>query len=290
MPLEQFLAMVKNTHVKRSKGGGKGGKGARPPRKCYECDAESHIAADCFQSAARVAAGGPERLDDPMGQAGGKAKGKNGKKGKGDKGSGKGGKGGTWTATGDHGGYWIPTRAQIKGSGGFPFPTQHQYSHAWHTEGKGPQPGAKLMTGSGAEEPEDWTTWMRASGYAMSLRQVPAREAVETSNAFAALASEEPDIPDSAGSQDSFMDSYRDSSMDSSRDSLVCADLPEPIAPGPPAESRQIPCIRRLVQMLRTHVEPMSLRFWLGDVCGASCCPAKRRIAIPRQRGQPLAS
>ena len=66
----------------------------------------------------RVAAGGPERLDDPMGL--GKAKGK-GKKGKGDKGGGKGGKGGVWTAAGDHGVYWLPTRAQIKGSGGFPF-------------------------------------------------------------------------------------------------------------------------------------------------------------------------
>ena len=159
-----------------------------------------------------MAAGGPERLDDPMGQAGGKAKGKNGKKGKGDKGGGKGGKCGTWTATGDHGGYWIPTRAQIKGSGGFPFPTQHQYSHAWHADGTGPQPGAKLMTGSGAEEPEDWTTWMRASGYAMSLRQVPAREAVETSNAFAALASEEPDVPDP----------------------------PEPVAPAPPRIGRSV--------------------------------------------------
>ena len=34
------------------------------------------------------------------------------------------------------------------------------------------------------------------SGYAMSLRQVPVRAAVETSNAFAALAAEEPDVPD----------------------------------------------------------------------------------------------
>ena len=102
MPPEQLLAMIKNAHLKRGKGGGKGGKGARPLRKCYECDAEGHIAADCLQRAARVAAGGPERLDDPMGQDCGKAKGKNGKKGKGDKGGGKGGKGGNWTATGDH--------------------------------------------------------------------------------------------------------------------------------------------------------------------------------------------
>ena len=50
--------------------------------------------------AARVAAGGPERLDDPMGT---KGKGKKGKKGeKTDKGGGKGGKGGVWSPYGDH--------------------------------------------------------------------------------------------------------------------------------------------------------------------------------------------
>ena len=145
----------------------------------------------------------------------GKAKGK-GKKGKVDKGGGKGGKGGTWTASGDHGGYWVPTRAQIKGSGGFPFPTQHQYTHAWHNDGKGAQPGAKLMTGTGAEAAEDWS-WMRTSGYAMSLQQVPARAAVTTSNAFAALTSEEPDSPESIGSQDP----------------VLCAVPPEPVASTP---------------------------------------------------------
>ena len=47
-----------------------------------------------------------------------------------------------------------------------------------------------------AEEPEDWTAWMKASGYDMCFRKVPARKAVETVNAFAALTSEEPDVPD----------------------------------------------------------------------------------------------
>ena len=119
--------MVRNAHLKKTKGGGKGNGKSKRLRKCYECDGESHIASECLQRATRVAAGGPERLDDPMGL--GKAK-RKGKKGKGDKGGGKGGKGGkggVWTAAGDHGGYWVPTRAQIKGSGGFPFPTQHQY-------------------------------------------------------------------------------------------------------------------------------------------------------------------
>ena len=87
-PLETFYAMVKSAHLKKTKGCGKGGKGGpKPLRKCYECDSEGHIAAECLQRAARVAAGGLERLDDPMGL--GKAKGK-GKKGKGDKGGGKG--------------------------------------------------------------------------------------------------------------------------------------------------------------------------------------------------------
>ena len=167
VPPETLLAMVRNAHLKKTKGGGKGNGKSKPLRKCYECDGEGHIASECLQRAARVAAGGPERLDDPMGL--GKAKGK-GKKGKGDKGGGKSGKGGVWTAAGDHGGYWVPTRAQIKGSGGFPFPTQHQYSHAWHHDGKGAQPGAKLMIGNGAEVAEDWT-WMQTSGYAMSFRQ-----------------------------------------------------------------------------------------------------------------------
>ena len=87
---DQLLAMVRNSHLKKTKGAGKGSGKDRPPRKCYECDSPDHIATNCPQRAARVAAGGPERLDDPMGLKGGKAKGKTGKKGKIDKGGGKG--------------------------------------------------------------------------------------------------------------------------------------------------------------------------------------------------------
>ena len=72
MLAEQLMAMVKNIKLKKGKGGGKGPKGARPPRKCYECDADDHIAANCPIRAARVAAGGPEGLDDPMGKEGAK--------------------------------------------------------------------------------------------------------------------------------------------------------------------------------------------------------------------------
>ena len=198
------MAIVKNAHLKKQKGAGKGSGKDRLPRKCHECDSPDHIATNCLQRAARVAAGGPERLDDPMGLAGGKAKGKaGGKKGKGNKGGGKGGKGGVWTTAGDHGGFWVPTRAQIKGSGGFPFPSQHQYAHPWHTEGKGGQPSANLMIGNGCDDSE-WSGWFSATGQAMSFRQVPTqaavqlppRAAVKTSNTFAVLETEEPDIPD----------------------------------------------------------------------------------------------
>ena len=77
---ESLMAIVKNAHLKKQKGAGKGSGKDRPPRKCYECDSPDHIAANCLQRAARVAAGGPERLDDPMGLAGGKAKKKTGGK------------------------------------------------------------------------------------------------------------------------------------------------------------------------------------------------------------------
>ena len=66
MLAEQLMAMVKNIKLKRNKGGGKGPKGARPPQKCYECDAEDHIALNCPVRAARIADGGLERLDGPM--------------------------------------------------------------------------------------------------------------------------------------------------------------------------------------------------------------------------------
>ena len=55
-------------------------------RKCFECDSDSHIAAECPERVARVAAGGPERLpkgDSPMGDGSSKGspKGKRGVKG-----------------------------------------------------------------------------------------------------------------------------------------------------------------------------------------------------------------
>ena len=49
-------------------------------RKCYECDAEDHIALNCPVRAAREAAGEPERLDDPMGKESAKSNDKNAKK------------------------------------------------------------------------------------------------------------------------------------------------------------------------------------------------------------------
>ena len=88
----------------------------------------------------------------------------------------------------------MPSRTQIKGAGGFPFPTQHQYAHPWHHAGKGAQPGAKLMIDNGAQPAEDWT-WMQTTGYAMRCQQVPARPPVEISNRFAAMESEEPEVP-----------------------------------------------------------------------------------------------
>ena len=101
-PPERLYTLVKNSRLKRAKGDkgcGKGGGKAKGARKCFECDAEGHIASECPIRLTRVAAGGPERLDDPMGT--GKAKGK-GKKEKAEKGVGKGGKGGVWTSAGDH--------------------------------------------------------------------------------------------------------------------------------------------------------------------------------------------
>ena len=91
----------------------------------------------------------------------------------------------------------MPIRSQIIGASGLPYPTQYQYTHPWHLDGKGAQPGAKMMIENGAEDQADGT-WMQSPGYAMSFRQVPARPAVETSNSFAALTTEEPDEPASS--------------------------------------------------------------------------------------------
>ena len=81
-PSGKLLALVKNK-MKSSKGVGKGGKGKGKARKCFECDEEGHIAADCPVRAERVKNGGPERLPrDARGGRGGDAemgKGKGGK-------------------------------------------------------------------------------------------------------------------------------------------------------------------------------------------------------------------
>ena len=162
----QLNALVKNLKVKKGKGKGKG-----KPRVCFECDSPDHIASACPVRIARVAAGGPERLprnpDVEMTPVGGKGRGAKGE-GKG----GKGGKAGVWTTAGDHGGYWVPTRAQIKGSGGFPFPTQHQYTH--------PQQLKSLVADGG---------WMAAPGAMLSgsLKRLSTRAGVATRNSFSAL-------------------------------------------------------------------------------------------------------
>ena len=82
-PSGHLYALVRNDKFKKTKGCGKGGKGGkeRGPRKCFECESTDHIAAACPVRAARVAKGGPERLDKPDVEM------------KGDKGKGKGGKG-----------------------------------------------------------------------------------------------------------------------------------------------------------------------------------------------------
>ena len=81
--------MVKKQALKDRKGGKVKGKGkGRKPRTCFECGAADHIAAACPQRAARVAAGGPERLDkadDFVGASKGGGK-KGGKTSKGEQG------------------------------------------------------------------------------------------------------------------------------------------------------------------------------------------------------------
>ena len=145
-----LLALVLNGKLKKSKGKGKG-KGQKAKRTCYECGSEDHLADKCQIRIDRVAAGGPERLDDPMGKGSKKGAGKNGGKGKGKDSGKQGGEGvGVWTKEGDHGGSWLPSRAQLKGSqGGLPYPSTHQYKHPWHPGGKG---GANWMGASGVPE------------------------------------------------------------------------------------------------------------------------------------------
>ena len=145
----QLLALVRK-ELKKSKGKGKG-KSQKSKRTCYECGSEDHLADKCPIRTARVLAGGPERLDDPMGKGSKKGAGKSGGKGKGKDSGKQGGEGvGVWTKEGDHGGSWLPSRAQLKGSqGGLPYPSTHQYKHPWHPGGKG---GANWMGAS--EVPE----------------------------------------------------------------------------------------------------------------------------------------
>ena len=87
-----------------------------------------------------------------------------------------------WTTAGDHGGYWVPTRAQIKGSGGFPFPTQHQYTH--------PQQLKSLVADGG---------WMAAPGAMLSgsLKRLSTRAGVVTKNSFSALQTDSELLEDS---------------------------------------------------------------------------------------------
>ena len=72
--------MAKEKRGKRN-GGGKGDKGkngnggskiGKKGRTCYDCGAEDHIAAECPQRKARVAAGGPERLPKGCGKGAGR--------------------------------------------------------------------------------------------------------------------------------------------------------------------------------------------------------------------------
>ena len=97
----QLMALVHNKYNKKGKKGkglgkgGKVGKGEQPDkppaagdvampdakreRKCYECGELGHIGADCPVRQARVAAGGPARLDKgPKGQSKGQHPGKGG--------------------------------------------------------------------------------------------------------------------------------------------------------------------------------------------------------------------
>ena len=163
----QLNALVKNLKVKKGKGKGKG-----KPRACFECNSESHIARDCPQRAARVAAGGPERLprtDSEMTDAGGKGKSTKG----GGKGEGKGGKSGktyppmaAWKT-------YNPDPALIKGS---------QWNH-WHPSHMQPQQHLKSLIDDGG--------WMAAPGAMLSgsLRSLSTRKAPDIilSTRFSAL-------------------------------------------------------------------------------------------------------
>ena len=141
---------------------GKGGKGARPPRKCFKREAEDHIAANCPARAARLAA---EGKDATMGDGQGKGKGKSG--------------GGKSKAKGKSK-LGQPTKAAWNKQYPGPIlrpkamPTLAQWQQLHDAAWQPPTPGTKVLaravTGA-AGGTEDWTSWMRASGFAMCFRQ-----------------------------------------------------------------------------------------------------------------------
>ena len=167
--LEPLLALVKKTMFsKKSAKGGKDGKGSRV-RKCFECEAEDHIAANCPVRAARVAEGGPERLPKDEDVAmGGKA----GKAGKGCKAGGKGGKGGKGPYM-----QYIP---------------KTQWRNFTPYAGKGAGTAAALYPAAEewAPDAQTWTPgdWYASiPGYALSMCVQKPPKVIDTSNRFAAL-------------------------------------------------------------------------------------------------------
>ena len=129
-------------------------------KKCYDCGETGHIGADCPVRKARVAAGGPERVDKPP------------------KGGGRGGKGGK--AQG-----W-PSKAQWGGF--YPGPTQAQWSQ-WFPQA--PKGGVAALQ----DQPQGVLQALFSGPQQLSLKSVvPAKKkSFETPNPFDALKTEEPD-------------------------------------------------------------------------------------------------
>ena len=188
----QLMALVQNKYKgKTRKGLGKGGKGnnggkaekpkapgdgdvdmadARKGRTCYECGELGHIGADCPVRQARVAAGGPARLDKPKG------------KGKGQSPGGKGWPSQQW---------WNQA---------YPGPTQAQWKQWYPAQ---PAPGAKMLFDAPLQlssvtadsRPADFIQHLFATpGNAFSLvekgakpKQVDTQNVVELDNRFTVL-------------------------------------------------------------------------------------------------------
>ena len=119
----EIMALVKGKMQRKGKGKGKSSGGATTAptsastsdvimtdKVCYECDKPGHLARDCPQRQARVAAGGPARLP------------------KGGKGKGKGKDGGK---AGQAGGKGWPTRQWWNGA--YPGPSQQQW-RSWYPQ------------------------------------------------------------------------------------------------------------------------------------------------------------